>query len=314
MTGPRIVTPFGAEATAADVLRGVDLHGRRAIVTGGASGIGLETARALCAAGSEVVLAVRDLEAGRRAAADIAAALPDAAIRAVQLDLADLASVKAFARAWVGALHALVNNAGIMATPEWRTPAGWEMQFATNHLGHFALAVGLRHALAAAAGARIVSVSSGGHLLSPVVFDDIHFDSRPYDPWLAYGQSKTANALFAVGATRAWQDDGIVANALMPGAIRSNLQRHLDAAELARMEARMAGSRDFAWKTAAQGAATSALLAASPLLEGVGARYFEDCNEALPNIPGSRRGVAPHALDEEAAARLWRLSMDMAMS
>ena len=311
MTGPRIVTPFGEASTAADVLRGVDLHGRRAIVTGGASGIGLETARALCAAGAEVVVAVRDLQAGRRAAEDISAALPDAAIRAVRLDLADLASVKAFAVAWVGAVHVLVNNAGIMATPEWHTPSGWEMQFATNHLGHFALAVGLRPALDAAAGARIVSVSSGGHLLSPVVFDDIHFRARPYDPWLAYGQSKSANALFAVAATRAWQDDGIVANALMPGAIRSNLQRHLDASELARMEQRMTVSTDFAWKTPEQGAATSVLVAASPLLEGVGARYFEDCNEALPNVPGSRRGVASHALDEESASRLWRLSMAM---
>ena len=311
MTGPRILTPFGEASTAADVLQGVDLHGRRAIVTGGASGIGLETARALCAAGAEVVIAVRDLEAGRRVVEDIPAALPGAAIRAVRLDLADLASVEAFAQAWVGPLHVLVNNAGIMATPEWRTPSGWEMQFATNHLGHVALTVGLRPALAAASGARIVSVSSGGHLLSPVVFDDIHFRARPYEPWLAYGQSKSANALFAVAATRAWRDDGIVANALMPGAIRSNLQRHLDASELARMEERMAGSADFAWKTPAQGAATSALLAASPLLEGVGARYFEDCNEALPNVPGSRRGVAAHALDEEAATRLWRLSVAM---
>jgi NAD(P)-dependent dehydrogenase (short-subunit alcohol dehydrogenase family) len=311
MTCKRLVTPFGATSTAADVLQGVDLHGRRAIVTGGASGIGLETARALGAAGADVVIAVRDVDAGQRAVDGIVAALPRIIIRAARLDLADLASVNAFAESWRGALHILVNNAGIMATPEWRTPSGWELQFATNHVGHFALALGLRRALADAAGARIVSVSSGGHLLSPVVFDDIHFRTRPYQPWLAYGQSKSANALFAVGATRHWHDDGIVANALMPGAIRSNLQRHLDSTEQAHLEARMSGSRDFAWKTPAQGAATSVLLAASPLLEGVGGRYFEDCNEALPNVPGSRRGVAPHALDEESASRLWQLSTDM---
>ena len=183
-----------------------------------------------------------------------------------------------------------------------------------THLGHFALSLGLHRALAKAEGARIVSVSSGGHSLSRVVFDDIHFRARPYQPWLAYGQSKTANALFAVEAAQRWADDGITANALMPGAIRSNLQRHLDAVELARMEARMNGSADFAWKTPEQGAATSELLAASPLLEGVAGRHFEDCNEAEPNVQGSRRRVADYALDTEDAARLWEVSTAMLAS
>jgi NAD(P)-dependent dehydrogenase (short-subunit alcohol dehydrogenase family) len=314
MTTVRIVTPFTAESTAAEVVAGIDLSGRRAIVTGGASGIGIETARALAGAGADVTIAVRNLESGTRAAEDIAATTRNARVVAARLDLSNRASVASFARAWDGPLHILVNNAGVMASPEMHTAEGWELQFATNHFGHFALAAGLHQALAAAHGARVVSVSSGGHLLSPVVFEDIHFRIRPYDPWLAYGQSKTANALFAVGATTQWAGDRIAVNTLMPGAIRSNLQRHLDARELERMEARMNQSTDFIWKTPEQGAATSVLLAASPLVEGVSGRYFEDCNEAEPNRPGSRRGVAPHALDPEAAARLWQVSLEMLAS
>ncbi len=189
-----------------------------------------------------------------------------------------------------------------------RTPEGWEMQFATNHLGHFALATGLHRALAAAVGARVVSVSSSAHLRSPVVFSDIHFRQRAYEPWAAYGQSKTANVLFAVEATRRWAGDGITANALMPGGIRTNLQRYVTDAELDRMRAQTGGAGP-AWKTPEQGAATSVLVATSPLLEGVGGRYFEDCNEAGPNQPGTRRGVAAYALDPEAAARLWQVSV-----
>jgi NAD(P)-dependent dehydrogenase (short-subunit alcohol dehydrogenase family) len=307
----RLLTPFNAKSTAAETMAGVDLSGRFAIVTGSASGIGIETARALAGAGAEVTIAVRNLEAGKRAAADIAATTGNTKVCVAPLDLADRASVAAFAAAWDGPLHILVNNAGVMASPEMRTPEGWEMQFATNHLGHFALAVGLHRALAAAGGARVVSVSSGGHLISPVIFDDIHFRVRAYEPWPAYGQSKTANILFAVEAAKRWAGDGIAVNALMPGAIRSNLQRHLDEAELERMEARMNQSTDFEWKTPEQGAATSVLLAASPLLEGISGRYFEDCNEAEPNQPGHRRGVAAYALDPEAAAHLWRVSVEM---
>jgi NAD(P)-dependent dehydrogenase (short-subunit alcohol dehydrogenase family) len=314
MTTARLVTPFTAKSTAAEVMTGIDLCDRRAIVTGGASGIGIETARALAGAGAEVSIVVRNVEAGNRAAESIAATTGNARVRVAPLDLADRASVASFVVTWDGPLHILVNNAGVMASPEMRTREGWEMQFATNHFGHFALAAGLHGALAAARGARVVSVSSGGHLISPVVFDDIHFRVRAYEPWLAYGQSKTANALFAVEATKRWADDGITVNALMPGAIRSNLQRYLDEVELDRMEARMNQSTDFEWKTPEQGAATSVLLAASPLLDGVGGRYFEDCNEAEPNRPGSRRGVASYALDPEGAARLWQVSLDMLAS
>ncbi|MCI2417888.1 SDR family NAD(P)-dependent oxidoreductase [Saccharopolyspora sp. K220] len=306
----RITTPFTADTTAAEVMADVDLTGRRAIVTGGASGIGIETARALASAGAETTLAVRDLDAGKRVAEDIIATTGNDRLHTAKLDLADQASVALFVAGWDGPLHILVNNAGVMASPEMRTPEGWELQFATNHLGHFALATGLHRALAAANGARVVSVSSSAHLRSPVVFDDIHFRQRPYEPWAAYGQSKTANVLFAVEAAKRWADDGITVNAVMPGGIRTNLQRHISDAELERIRTQVGGSTEVKWKTPEQGAATSVLVATSALLDGVSGRYFEDCNEAEPNQPGTRRGVAAYALDPEAAAQLWQVSHD----
>ena len=304
-------TPFTAESTAAEVVEGIDLSGRRIIVTGGSSGIGIETARALAGAGAQVTLAVRDLRAGQRVAFDIMATTGSEEVLVAPLDLTDPDSVAAFVAGWEGALDVLVNNAGVMAAPLTRTRQGWELQFATNHLGHFALATGLRPALAAAGSARVVSVSSSGHLRSPVVFDDIHFERRAYDPWRAYGQSKTANVLFAVEANRRWAADGITANALMPGAIRTNLQRHITQEDLDRLIAQRGLS--FRYKTAEQGAATSVLLAASPLLAGAGGRYFEDCNEAEVVEAGSQsgmRGVAAYALDTVDAARLWEVSVE----
>ena len=306
----RISTPFGAESTAAEVIAGIDLTGRRAVVTGGASGIGVETARALAGAGAEVTIAVRNVEAGDRTAADITATTGNDRVLVAPLDLADRASVAAFVDAWDGPLHILVNNAGVMASPLTRTPEGWEMQFATNHLGHFALTTGLHKALASAGSARVVSVSSSGHHRSPVVFDDIHFERREYEPWAAYGQSKTANVLFAVETTKRWVDDGITANALMPGGIQTNLQRYVSPAALDRMRA-AAGGADLKWKTAEQGAATSILCATSPLLDGIGGRYFEDCHEAEVDVLSARHGVASYALDGEAAERLWDVSEDM---
>jgi NAD(P)-dependent dehydrogenase (short-subunit alcohol dehydrogenase family) len=305
----RITTPFTAESTAAEVIAGIDLTGRRAVVTGGASGIGIETARALASAGAEVTLAVRNLEAGERTSAEIIDSTGNKEVLVAPLDLADQASVAAFAAGWDGPLHILINNAGLMASPLMRTPQGWEMQFATNHLGHFALATGLHRALAAE-GARIVSVSSSAHHRSPVVFDDIQFEHRAYEPWLAYGQSKTANVLFAVEASKRWAGDGITANALMPGGIRTNLQRYVSDEELDRLRA-AAGGAELKWKTPEQGAATSILVATSPLLEGVGGRYFEDCAEAEAGKLGARTGVAAYALDPDAAARLWHVSADL---
>jgi NAD(P)-dependent dehydrogenase (short-subunit alcohol dehydrogenase family) len=305
----RIITPFGAESTAAQVIEGIDLTGKRTIVTGGASGIGVETARALASAGAEVTLAVRNVDAGDRTAAEIIDSTGNKQVLVAPLDLADQASVAAFVAAWDGPLDMLINNAGVMASPLMRTPQGWEMQFATNHLGHFALATGLHDALARVGNARVVSVSSSAHHRSPVVFEDIHFERREYEPWSAYGQSKTANVLFAVEATKQWASDGITVNALMPGGIRTNLQRYVSEDELDRLRA-AAGASGARWKTPEQGAATSILVATSPLLDGIGGRYFEDCNEAVVGELSARNGVAAYALDPEAAARLWQVSLD----
>jgi NAD(P)-dependent dehydrogenase (short-subunit alcohol dehydrogenase family) len=306
MSATLIQTPFGFESTAAEVAAGIDLTGKRVIVTGGASGIGIETTRALAGTGAEVTIAVRDREAGERTAAEL-----DGDVRVATLDLADPASIDAFVAGWDGPLHVLVNNAGVMALPERvLTPQGYEMQFATNHLGHFRLALGLHDALAADGNARIVSLSSSGHLRSPVVFDDINFNFRAYDPWLAYGQSKTANVLFAVGATARWADEGIYANALMPGGIATRLQRYVGGAEYIERRSKEPGVR---LKTPEQGAATSVLLATSPQLERVGGRYFEDCNEArvVYESGSSFSGVAPYALDADNADRLWDASLKM---
>ncbi|MGW0799839.1 SDR family NAD(P)-dependent oxidoreductase [Streptomyces sp. NPDC002692] len=301
-----VTTPFGFESTAAEVAEGVDLTGRQAVVTGASSGIGAETARVLAATGAGVTLAVRDTVAGERVAKGITASTGNPDVRVAPLDLADPASVTAFTGAWQGPLHILVNNAGVMACPEQYTEQGWELQFATNHLGHFALATGLRDALAADGNARVVVVSSTGHQQSPVVWDDVNFAFRRYDPWLAYGQSKTANILFAVEATRRWADANITANALMPGAIYTNLQRHTGGRGSGRVPPELI-------KSVEQGAATSVLLATSPHLEGVGGRYFVDCNETevVDRRSGTLHGVARYAVDPENARRLWAVSQDL---
>jgi NAD(P)-dependent dehydrogenase (short-subunit alcohol dehydrogenase family) len=307
-------TNYGPTTTAAEIVRELDLHGRRVVVTGASSGIGAETARALAYAGADVTLAVRNLEAGTDVAKGIAEGLPPAAgeLRVAPLDLADPVSVTGFVHAWTGPLHVLVNNAGVMALPQLtRTAAGYEMQFATNHLGHFALASGLHKSLAAAGGARVVSVASIGHLFSPVVFDDLHYRFRPYDQWTSYGQSKSANVLFAVGAARRWGDDGIAANALMPGNVASTaLARHMSADDLAAFGETTTLALPPV-KTIEQGAATSVLLAASPDVEGVTGRYYEDCAEArqISERADHTAGVAPYALDLDNAERLWQISI-----
>lgn len=298
----RITTPFGFTSTAAEVSQGIDLTGKRAVVTGAASGIGIETVRALAALGADVTLGVRDVEAGNSTVAHVIASTGNRDLHVLSLDLADRASIHGFVARWDGPLDILVNNAGVMAIPKLqRTPDGWELQLATNYLGHFELAQGLHPALARAGAARIVSVSSSGHLFSPVLFDDLHFDFMPYDPIVAYGQSKSATTLFAVAASERWAADGITANAVMPGAIATNLQRHTGGLRTP-VERR---------KTPQQGAATTLLLATSPLLEGVGGRYFEDGNEAevVTHRTPELTGVAAYAVDPDNADRLWDLSL-----
>ncbi|WP_435208976.1 SDR family NAD(P)-dependent oxidoreductase [Micromonospora sp. bgisy143] len=313
----RLTTPFTARTTAAEILDGVDLTGRRMIVTGGASGIGVETVRALAGAGAEVTVAVRDPSRAAGLVEEFAGDATPGSVRSATLDLADLASVDAFVAAWDGPLDVLVANAGIMALPTRQLSAqGWELQLATNFLGHFALAVGLHDNLRAAGAARVVLVSSGAHLSAPFDAEDPQFERRPYDPWQAYGQAKTAEVLLAVGISRRWAADGITANALNPGYIHTNLQRYVDEDTM-----RALGAMDEAgnlvvpdyYKTPAQGAATTVLLAASPLLDGIGGRYFVD-NQEMPVVPGgpdATDGVADHAMDPAAADQLWAYTEKM---
>lgn len=300
-----ITTPFGPRASAAEVLSGVNLSGRRVIVTGGASGLGAETVRALAGAGAHVTIATRNPDLAKAITGEFAH------VDVAALDLADLASVRAFCDGWDGPLDALVANAAIMALPtHQRSAQGWELQLATNYLGHFALVTGLRPALRAAPRSRVVLLSSSAHLQGGFDFEDLHFERRPYEPFVAYAQSKAADVLLAVGISRRWAEDGISANACAPGFIHTNLARHL-AAELMQASGVMDADGNLItpdyFKTPEQGAATSTLLAASPLLEGVTGRYFEDNQESAVVRAGSGTpmGVAEWAVDPAAADRLW---------
>lgn len=302
---------FGARSTALEVVQGLDLAGRRAIVTGGASGLGLETSRALASAGAAVTLAVRNRAQGDAAAALLRSESPGAQVQVALLDLADLASVRRFASDWgTTPLHMLVNNAAIMACPLARTAQGWESQFAVNHLGHFALTTALLPALLAAAPSRLVALSSTGHKLGGVDFDDIHFERRPYNKWLAYGQAKSANALLALGVHGLHGGDGITANAVHPGGIMTGLQKYLPHEEMAALGwFKPDGTTLDLFKTPAQGAATSVWAATAPELAGRGGLYLEDCGIAQP-APASNRvsGFSPHVADPEGARRLWSVS------
>jgi NAD(P)-dependent dehydrogenase (short-subunit alcohol dehydrogenase family) len=303
----RITTTFSAKSTADQVSDGVDLTGKFAIVTGGASGIGIETARTLAKRGADVTLAVRNTAAGSAVAHEIIESTGNANVHAVPLELTDRASVAAFVDSWSGPLDLLINNAGVMAIQKRTlTPEGWEAQFATNYLGHFDLTVGLHDALARSGNARVVSLSSSAHLFSPVVFDDINFRFRPYDPTLAYGQSKTAVILFAVGATARWAKDGITVNAVNPGAIATPLQRHVGGKLATPIEMQ---------KTPEQGASTTLFAATFPLLEGIGGRYFNDNTEAIladhrpASIGELVSSLAEYAVNTTNADRLWELSL-----
>jgi NAD(P)-dependent dehydrogenase (short-subunit alcohol dehydrogenase family) len=307
---------FDARSTALEVIAGHDLSGRDAIVTGGASGIGVETVRALATAGARVVLAARNREAAETVASTLRSETNAGAIEVDELDLASLTSVRAFVERYLALrrpLHILINNAGVMATPFSHTEDGFEMQFGTNHIGHFALTVGLMPALEAAGTARVVALSSIGHRRSDVVFDDINFKERVYDPWLAYGQSKTANALFAVGLTQRFASRGVTANAVHPGGILTGLQKHMTREEqMALGWFDESGAPNPRFKSTAQGAATSIWAAVAPELEGVGGRYLEDCAIAQPwNSVRPMSGVMPYALDPDRAAQLWAVSEEM---
>lgn len=312
-----IHSAFGARSTVMDVIAGVSLKGRNVIVTGGASGLGLETSRALASAGAQVTLAVRNPEQGQAAAKLIAEEFPHATVEAMPLDLGDLGRVRAFAAEWnakAQALDILINNAAIMACPLTRTAQGWEAQFATNHLGHFALTAALLPSLLRAASqtgdARVVALSSIGHKRSAVVFDDIHFERREYDKWNAYGQAKSANALFALGLHVRYGAQGVTANSVHPGGIMTGLQKFLPVEEMRAMGwFKEDGTPVDRFKNTQQGASTSIWAATAPELKGHGGLYLEDCQQALPADPANRTsGYSPHIADAQAAERLWIVS------
>jgi NAD(P)-dependent dehydrogenase (short-subunit alcohol dehydrogenase family) len=307
-----IDSPFGYRSTALEVVAGIDLSGKTAFVTGGYSGLGTEVVRALAAAGARVLVGARRPD---KAAEDLAGVEGDIAILA--LDLSDPASIDACAEEVArrtAALHILINNAAIMACPLARDARGFESQFATNHLGHFQLTARLWPLLAAAGGARVVSVSSIGHRLGGLSVDDPNFERRDYDKWVAYGQAKSANALFALQLDALGESHGVRAFAVHPGGIATPLQRHLTMDEQKAMGwYDEAGNLNAMFKTPAEGAATSVWCATSPLLEGMGGVYCEDCNVgAMAGDPPPRAsGVWHHIRDEALAAALWDKSEAM---
>jgi NAD(P)-dependent dehydrogenase (short-subunit alcohol dehydrogenase family) len=303
---------FGARSTAAEVLEGIDLSGRLAIVTGGYSGLGLETVRALSGAGADVIVPARRPQHATEVLADVER------VEVFELDLGNLDSVFACAQQVLDTgrgVDILINNAAIMACPETRVGPGWEAQFSSNHLGHFAFTNRLLPRLTADAGARVVALSSTGHKLSPIRFDDLHWETG-YEKWPAYGQAKTANSLFAVQLDALGQDQGVRAFAAHPGGIMTPLQRHLSREEMiASGWMDEEGNVDDRFKTPEQGASTSTWAATSPALAGMGGVYCENCDIAKPTevgTPSARiEGVDAHAIDPDDAARLWSVSAEL---
>ncbi len=308
-------SPFDRKSTAKEVVAGQDLSGKTMIVTGGYSGVGLETTRALAEAGATVIVPVRNPEKAVETLKDI-----DGEVITLPMDLADLASIRAFADQVLAdypKIDILINNAGIMATPETRVGPGWESQFGVNHMGHFALTQALMPALEAADAPRVIAVSSMAHKMSDIRWDDPHFDNEDYDKWQAYGQAKTANALFANALARRLAPMGGTAYSLVPGGILTPLQRHLSKEEMMAMgwidengeipEA----FRDF-WKSPEQGASTTVWVATTDLLDEKSGVYCENCNVAEPTDPESPMaralGVEAHAVDDASAERLWEMS------
>ncbi|ANF96908.1 SDR family NAD(P)-dependent oxidoreductase [Paenibacillus bovis] len=301
---------FGHDSTASEVLQSIDLKGKLALVTGGYSGLGLETTRALVNAGASVIVPARRPEVAREALAGLANVEVD------ELDLSDLDSVRAFAGRFMESGRSIdlaILNAGVMACPETRVGPGWELQFATNHLGHFTLINLIWPALTAGNGARVVATSSTGHHISPIRWDNLNFEGN-YEKFEAYGQSKTANSLFAVELDRRGIEQGVRAFAVHPGGILTPLQRHMPKEEMIALNWISEDGKTVnpAFKNPEQGAATQVWAATSPQLEGKGGVYCEDCDIAEMFVPdGPRAGVKEYAIDPEQAKRLWDLSVQL---
>lgn len=309
---------FHAKSTGTEVLSGIDLSGKTAIVTGGYSGLGLETVRCLAANGARVVVPVRSPDKAREALEGMSGDVTSA-----PMDLADLRSVQGFAdgvKESLSSLDFLINNAGIMACPETRVGPGWEAQFGVNHMGHFALTQALMPLLQQAEGARVVALSSTGHKISDIIWDDMQFEEAAYDKWVAYGQAKTANALFANGLSRRLKDSGGLAFAVHPGGIFTPLQRHLPQEEMIALgwlaeDGQPSELAKQGFKTPEQGCSTTLWAATAAELEGKAGVYCEDCDVAKPTDPDSPTarfmGVNAHACDDASAERLWEVSEDL---
>jgi len=309
---------FGGKSTVGEVLADIDLNGKTALITGGYSGIGLELVRAMADKGAKVIVPVRSPAKAKEALDAI-----KGDVTTHEMDLGDLASVRRFARQVTDStkqLDFLINNAGIMACPETRVGPGWEAQFGVNHMGHFALAKALWPLLLATPNTRVVALSSVGHKRSDILWDDIQFEKNPYDKWVAYGQAKTANALFANALSRRLRDSGGLAFSVHPGGIFTPLQRHLAKKEMIALgwlgeDGEISELAKAGFKTPEQGTATTAWAATSPLLEGKVGVYCEDCDIAEPTDPESPfarfRGVNAHACNDASAERLWEISEEL---
>jgi NAD(P)-dependent dehydrogenase (short-subunit alcohol dehydrogenase family) len=308
---------YGENTTTEEILEGVDLRGVSALVTGASGGLGLETARALAAHGASVTLAARDVTRLHEAARAISASTGNAAVDCLELDLASLAAVRTAAARFAdthGSLNLLINNAGVMASPLMRSADGHEMQFAVCHLGHFLFTCLLVPLLRAGAPARVVNLSSAGHKMSPVLFDDTDFLTQPYEKWVAYGQAKTANVLFSVELSKRLGRYGISSNAVHPGAIgNTDLGRHLEPADMKALMQRTGSSEGFRFKSLEAGAATTVWAATASELEGRGGLYLEDCHVAQANDDPARYfgGYRSYATDPAQAQRLWSLTEEI---
>ena len=310
-----VASKFHRKSTGREVLANINLEGKIAIVTGGYSGIGLETTKALAEKGATVIVPVRSQQ---KAAENLAAVKGE--VQTALMDLGDLKSVNAFAHKMVaelGRLDLLINNAGIMACPETRIGPGWEAQFGVNHMGHFSLTNALMPLLKKTPGARVICLSSTAHKISDIRWQDIHYESDPYHKWQAYGQSKTANALFANALSRRLKETGGLAFSVHPGGIFTPLQRHLPKEEMVALgwideEGHPTELAKAGFKTPEQGCSTTLWAATSPLLENKPGVYCEDCNIGAPTDPNGQMpryfGVDAHACDDEAAERLWEMS------
>ena len=316
MTSPHTPTTsgFSAESTTDEVLNGIDLTGRRFLVTGASGGLGLETTRALAARGATVVMAARDADKNAAAMAALRATMPVAELEQCIVDLASLASVREAARCLLAEsrpLHGLILNAGIMATPLGHTTDGFEQQFGVDHLGHFLLARELLPRLVESAPARVVILSSAGHRMGDIDLDDPNFARREYDPFLSYGAAKTCNVLHAVEIDRRYRDRGVRAFAVHPGGIHTELGRYMTPEVIQSLMARISERpQALTWKTPEQGAATTVWAATSTLLDGRGGEYCEDCNVSpiVDDDSLAAIGVAARAVDPVRARELWDLS------